>query len=168
MAGEDTHVTGTLVWYYYICRRQVWLISHNITPDENEDNVVLGRYIHEESYNRERKELLFHGGKADIIGTKSGQLVVAEVKKSSKAKESARMQLAFYLYELSTLGIEARGELRFPEERRRESVILDDRLRGEVERAKGEILKLIYEPYAPEPEKIHWCKNCAYQEFCWS
>lgn len=26
-------VTGTLIWYYYICKREVWLMFHQIAPD---------------------------------------------------------------------------------------------------------------------------------------
>ncbi|MCD6318594.1 Dna2/Cas4 domain-containing protein, partial [Candidatus Aerophobetes bacterium] len=25
-------ITGTLIWYYYICRREVWLMAHELHP----------------------------------------------------------------------------------------------------------------------------------------
>ncbi|MGC8937341.1 MAG: Dna2/Cas4 domain-containing protein, partial [Candidatus Methanomethylicaceae archaeon] len=28
-------ITGTLVWYFFICKREVWLMGHEITPDED-------------------------------------------------------------------------------------------------------------------------------------
>ncbi|MEI7989320.1 MAG: Dna2/Cas4 domain-containing protein, partial [Chloroflexota bacterium] len=45
----DILVTGTHIWYYYICKREVWLISHQITPDQENDNIALGKYFDQES-----------------------------------------------------------------------------------------------------------------------
>ncbi|WP_148867532.1 CRISPR-associated protein Cas4 [Thermosediminibacter litoriperuensis] len=168
VSGKEINITGTLVWYYFICPRQVWLMSHNINPDEDDENVAIGRFLHQESYARERKEISFHGGKVDVLGTRDGQIVVAEIKKSKKAEQSARMQLAFYLYELRKLGIEAKGELRYIEEKRKEQIVLDEQLTVEVENAMVRILRLMYEPVPPKPQKIRWCSNCAYKEFCWA
>jgi len=55
MEGREINVSGTLVWYYYICPREVWLIGHQINPDEDDANVSLGRFIQDYSYPRERK-----------------------------------------------------------------------------------------------------------------
>lgn len=95
-------------------------------------------------------------------------LVIGEVKKSSHFKESARMQLAFYLKELQDKGVQARGELRFPEKKRKETLILDEPLTRELDLVEREILGIIHQDLPPPPQKISWCKNCAYAEFCWS
>ena len=34
-------VNGTMMWYYYICHRQVWLTAHHITPDSDDPNIQL-------------------------------------------------------------------------------------------------------------------------------
>lgn len=47
MADSDLNVTGTLVWYYYICPREVWLMARQLTPDEDNPNIDLGRFIGE-------------------------------------------------------------------------------------------------------------------------
>lgn len=120
---EEIHVTGTLVWYYYVCHRQVWLMSRQVTPDEDHPSIDLGRFIHEYSYQRDRKELTFGHLKLDVLGVEHGQLVIGEVKKSSRHRQSARMRLLFYLDELRRRGVAAKGELRFPQEKRREKVI---------------------------------------------
>ena len=128
MVDNKIHITGTLIWYYYVCKREVWLMGHQINPDEDNPNIALGRFIHDFSYSRleKRKELNFGHSKIDFLKTDGNEVVVCEVKKSSRHKKSARMQLLFYLNELSELGIKARGELRFPQERKIEHVILDD------------------------------------------
>lgn len=107
MADRDIGVGGTLVWYYHICKRQVWLMSHQLTPDQEDTNVAIGRLIDRNSYGREKKQLAVGSSKMDIFSIVDGQLVIGEVKKSSRYRDSARMQLAFYLKELSDRGIEA-------------------------------------------------------------
>ncbi|MEW6172346.1 MAG: CRISPR-associated protein Cas4 [Bacillota bacterium] len=163
----DIGVSGTLIWYYYICPREVWLITHQLTPDQDDTNVALGRFIDETSYAREKKQLVVGSSKIDVYRFADGKLVVGEVKKSSRYRKSARMQLAFYLKELAAHGIEARGELRFPKEKIREEVVLDSTVMAELEKAEQEILKLVDMEKPPAPAKNRFCKKCAYAEFCW-
>lgn len=168
MESREINVSGTLIWYYYICPREVWLIGHQITPDQDDTNVSLGRFIQDYSYPRERKELQVGNSKMDVFHMSDGSMVVGEVKKSSRYTESARMQLAFYLAELKDRGIEAKGELRFPQEKRRELVVLDEKIEVELDRVRREVLRILYLPGPPEPKKISFCKKCAYAEFCWA
>lgn len=168
MPDSDISVGGTLVWYYYVCKREVWFMGRQITADQDDTNVVLGRFFAEQSYSRDKKEIALGHMKFDVVRKDRHGLVVAEVKKSSKHFKSAKMQLAFYLWELYQKGIKARGELLFPKEKRRELVELTDELMGELEQAKKDILSIIYEPVPPEAEKKQVCRNCAYAEFCWA
>lgn len=162
-------VNGTMIWYYYICHRQVWLIAHHITPDEDDSNIRLGRHISEQAYQRDRKEINLGHVKLDIISNaRDGGVVVAEVKKSSRYLQSARMQLLLYLQELESKGVPASGELRIPEERRRMPVQLGHEEREELDRAKRDVLRIVYLPRPPEAKKIQRCKSCAYREFCWA
>lgn len=165
---EDIHVTGTLIWYYYICKREVWLMAHSIVADQDNEYIDLGRFIHENTYRRENKEISLGSIKLDIIHKKDGQVVVGEVKKSSKFKESARMQLAYYLWQLKKHGIEGTGVLMFPKERKREEIVLNDELIEQLKFVERDILRVIYEPLPQEPKKIPFCRNCAYNEFCWA
>jgi len=168
LGNQELHVSGTLIWYYYICHREVWLIGHQITPDQDDANVSLGRFIQDYSYPRERKELAVGHSKMDIFRVGGGELIIGEVKKSSKYRQSARMQLAFYLSELHRRGVNAKGELRFPREKQKEEVILNEKLEKELDRTRREILRILYLPQPPLPAKIPFCKRCAYAEFCWS
>lgn len=104
---NEFKITGTYVWYYCICKREVWLLSRGINPDQSDENMDIGRFLHENTYSREKKEIDFCGMKLDILKKESGQLVIGEIKKSSKYIESAEMQLLHYLNELNKLGIEA-------------------------------------------------------------
>lgn len=166
--GAGVRVVGSLVQAYHICPRQAWLMSRQICPDEDNVYLQLGRLIGAQSYGRERKEVRLEHLNIDLVRRGGRDFVVGEVKKSSRAREAARMQLAFYLYELREMGIEAEGELLFPEERRRERLILDENLSRQVENLKARILALIGQDKAPLPEKIRFCGKCAYAEFCWA
>jgi CRISPR-associated exonuclease Cas4 len=163
---KDFIANGTLIWYYYICKREVWLISHGIEPPETEP-ILLGRLIHKESYKKYRKELFVDGKiKVDLL---EGKKVVGEIKKSSRYLESAKMQLAFYLYYLEVeKGEKLEGELLIPEERKRIKVVLTNKLRNELKKAIFEIERIVSAPTPPSAQKIKYCKNCAYKEFCWS
>ncbi len=165
---SDLQVTATLIWYYFICPREVWLMGRQITPDQDNGNVEIGRFIHDQSYVREKKEVSLGHLKLDRLKHDHGELVVAEIKKSSRFTESARMQLAFYLQELKNKRVIARGELRFPEEKRKETVVLDETMERELDRVSRDILRIVYLEMPPVPKKNQWCRRCAYGEFCWA
>ncbi|NMB34071.1 MAG: CRISPR-associated protein Cas4 [Clostridium sp.] len=161
-------ITGTLIQSFTICRRQTWLMAHQIIPDQEHQYIELGRLIDEKSYNREKKRIHFENIVIDLVRSNKGDLVIGEVKKSSKAAKSAKLQLAFYLYRLKQKGIEGKGLLLFPKERKRETVELTTELERELEKMFTKIYLLILEQTPPAVERINFCKNCAYRELCFS
>lgn len=165
---DDFRITGTYIWYYFICKREVWLLSRGITADQQDDNMSIGRFLHENTYMREKKELDFYGMKLDIMKKEKGRLVIGEIKKSSKYLLSAKMQLLFYLNELEEQGLEAEGILLIPEERKRENVVLNKNAREIIRKTKNEIIDIVSKDTPPMPEKCKYCYKCAYGELCWS
>lgn len=161
-------VTGTHIWYYFICKREVWLMVHQIAPDQEDENVDLGRFINEHTYRRNKQEITIGNIKVDRIRREDGQLIIGEVKKSSTFLESARYQLLYYLRTLKEMGIQAKGELLFPEEKKRETVILTDKEEKELDAAIADIRRIARIPVAPPPRKIGYCRRCAYREYCWA
>ncbi len=143
-------------------------MAHNIVSDQDDPNIDIGRFMHENSYKRKKKEISIGGIKVDVLDKKDGYLMIGEIKKSSKFIESSKMQLAYYLLELKRNGLEGRGVLMFPRERKRETIELTDELIEELEGAEKDIIEICNRPYPPKPNKINMCKNCAYAEFCWS
>jgi CRISPR-associated exonuclease Cas4 len=165
---EDFNVSGTYIWYYCICKREVWLLAHGLEADQQDENMRIGNVIHETSFNRNSKEIEFGHSKFDIISRENGKIIVGEVKKSSRFIESSRMQLLFYLKELSDNNIDAEGVLIFPDERKREVVILDDENKIKLENMIKDIKYIVNLDKAPEPVMSKYCKKCAYAEFCWA
>ncbi len=161
-------ITPTMIWYYTICPREAWLICRHLTPDEHTDHIELGRFLHKQSYTRNKKEIQIGSAKFDIVTQKNGMLFLGEIKKSSKSEQAAKMQLAYYLYLLEQQGIKAQGELRIPKEKKIIPVELNDELRKELKETEDAITKIIEQDHPPAVKKINFCKNCAYQEFCFS
>lgn len=166
--GYVMEVTGTHIWYYFICRREVWLIIHNIAADQEDENMDIGRFLNEHTYTRNKKEVMIGNIKVDRIRHEDNELYVGEVKKSSRYLKSARFQLLYYLDTIRKLGIEAKGELLFPEERKKETVEWTPETGEELNRAIEDIRKIARLPTPPPPEKISFCRKCAYREYCWA
>lgn len=162
------NITGTLIWYYYVCKRQVWLLSRELNPNQEDYFLEMGRLIHENTYLRERKEIKIFNMNIDLIKKQDGKLVVGEIKKSSRFMLPAKMQIAFYLYQLKRKGINLKGELLIPKEKKRISLELNEDLERELKDSFAKIREIISNDKPPQPEKIHWCKYCAYNEFCWT
>ncbi|MCY9692091.1 CRISPR-associated protein Cas4 [Paenibacillus alginolyticus] len=143
-------------------------MSRQIVADQQNENMEWGRYLHENAYARDKKEVAWDSIKMDTLSKRQGELVVAEVKKTSSYLKSAKMQVLFYLYNLKLAGVDAVGELRFPEEKRREEVELDAAAELEIQEAVRNIRYIMAQELPPEPVKIKFCGKCAYQELCWA
>lgn len=171
MVNDDIHtlpertITGTLVWYYFICKREVWLMSREITPDEDFPSLEIGRAIHEIYYERMRREIALEGVKLDVL--KRGEMVICEVKTSSKFLQAAKFQLLYYLYRLEEMGLKMCGEIRIPKERKTIKMFLNEENKKALLEALNEIKGIIILDKPPEPKKVPFCRKCAYKEFCW-
>lgn len=158
-------ITGTLVWYYFICKREVWLMAHEITPEEDFASLEIGRAVHEIFYERTLKEIKLEGIKIDLL--KKNERVICEVKTTSKFIEAARFQLLYYLYRLKEYGVNFHGTILIPKERRRIHVFLEKEKELKIIKILEEIRRILELELPPPPVKIHYCKKCAYKEFCW-
>jgi CRISPR-associated exonuclease Cas4 len=158
---------GVKVHYYVVCHRKLWLYAHDIRMEQTSDRVALGKLLHERAYrDQSRRELLIENLiKIDLI---EGQGKVLEVKYSQRMKDAARLQILYYLYYLKRLGVPGlTGELRFPKEKRRQTVELTEEAEREVEAALREIRRIEQLPTPPQVEFMSICKSCAYLELCW-
>jgi len=165
---EINYPSATLIWYYYICPREVWLMSRQLTPWQDNPFIEIGRLISEESYKREKKEIHIENMVIDLLKIDEENIVICEIKKSSRFEKSAKMQLAYYLLRLKQLGISATGQLLFPKERKKLTVTLTKEIEDELISAQREIKSIIQMGMPPPAKKIKYCSKCGYREFCWS
>ena len=159
-------INATVFYSYQVCPREAWLYYRHIDSSKEHPFLALGRLIHEISYKRERKELFVDNLlKIDLIQNR----LVAEVKKSSRHKKAALLQLCYYLYYLKhEKGIEMKGVLLFPKERKREEVELTDELEKEIESLLEEMKRVLSSDIPPPAQRTRYCRVCAFYEFCWS
>lgn len=159
---------GVYIWYYNICKREVWLMSKGIVPDQKDENIDLGRFIHENYYKRTDKEISFGNVKFDVMFRSKEKLVIGETKKSSKFYNASKYQLLFYLKVLKEAGINAEGVLLYPEERKRVEVKLSSEEEEELGNMCSEIEQIINLDKVPKVEKNKYCNNCGYRLYCYA
>jgi CRISPR-associated exonuclease Cas4 len=156
------------MWYYYVCKREVWFMARELHPNQEDTFLEIGRLIHENVYIRKRKEIKIANTKIDLIRKEKENYIVGEIKKSSRYLLPSKMQLIFYLYQLKRQGIDLKGELMIPKERKRIAVELNKEYEEELKSTIKEIREIINKDKPPEGKKVKWCRRCAYNEFCWA
>ncbi len=161
-------IYASLIEAYIFCPRQAWLMSRQITGNQYNEFLAIGRIIAEESYKREKKEILIDGGKIDVISKGKEGLLLIEVKKSSKHLKTSKMQLLYYLYKLSQKGHKVKGEIRIPEEKKVIPVDFSEKEKKEIEKLEKELKEMLEKDNPPEEKWKNACKKCSYLEFCWS
>jgi len=60
-------ITGTLVSSYFVCKREVWFMAHELVPDQDNAFLEVGRAIEENFYNRESKGFDVGNLKIDLV-----------------------------------------------------------------------------------------------------
>ena len=143
-------------------------MTHEIVPDQHNENIELGRFIHEFYYRRDKKEIRFGNVVFDVLYEKGNRLIIGETKKSSKFSEASKWQLIYYLKVLKDAGISAEGVLSFPEERKKIEVKLSDEAELELGKILKDIEDIVNQPNPPKVVKNNFCKNCGYKEYCFS
>lgn len=161
-------VNGTLINYYFHCKRQCYLHGNRINMEDNSEQVKIGKAIHEErAKNKDNAEISIDNIKIDKI-TKD---YLTEIKKSDADENAAKWQLLLYLKVLKSKGIIRKGKLEFVEKNKKDkkTIILEltDELENELKKHIQEIEQLLAQDEIPECIHKNTCKNCAYYEYCY-
>ncbi len=163
-------ITGTHFNYFLICHRKLWLFANGISMESTSDLVYEGKLLHETSYPRRSEkysEIELGGIKIDYFDPKNK--VVHEIKKSDKYEEAHEWQLKYYLYILGQNGIQGvSGILEYPRLHKTEEVFLSMPDKAAIQEMLLKIELLISQQYCPERISFKRCKNCSYNDFCWS
>lgn len=158
-------VTGEMMQFYAICKRELWFRSRDLTIDPENPGIVRGTHVDETSYEDRRRSIPI---RRTITVDLLDDGTVVEVKPSSRVTRGARLQLLYYLWFLEeVLGEEREGVLAYPTERKRERVQLGAEERREVEDAIREIYEIVRSPEPPPAERKDVCSSCSYHDFCW-
>jgi CRISPR-associated exonuclease Cas4 len=155
---------GIQVNYYHVCKRKLWLFSHNFEMEQTSSLVDLGKLLHETSYLRTAKEIELGPIKIDFLARGPE---VHDIKRSRRLERAHIAQMLYYLYYLKRRGIVARGVLNYPLLRKRVKVELTEEKEREVEATLASIAQILSLPKPPPPKRKPYCKRCSYYELCW-
>ena len=160
-------VNGSMINYYYICKRKLWLFSHNIQLEDESDNVIIGRNLHENTYKRDDEQLIDDLISVDFIRKKDELYEIHEVKKTNKMEKAHKYQLLYYMYYLYVNKDfkNIKGILNYPTTRQTQTLELTKENINEVEEIINDIKKIINQNM-PKASKTKLCYKCAYYEFC--
>lgn len=165
MSSVKKEITGVMFYYYYVCQRKLWYFYNEIAMEQNHENVLLGKLLDEESYERNDKHINIDNViNIDYI---KKEHILHEIKKSKKIEEASIMQLKYYLYYLYIRGVkEIVGKLDYPLLKQTVEVFLEEEDIAEIENSLKEIQKIIGQEVPMQMKKRGICKNCAYYELC--
>ncbi len=160
-------ITGTVINYYFHCKRKCYLFFNRINLEDNSEDVKIGKILHEiKSLDENNTEIKLENISIDKITDK----YVVELKKSDSNIEAARMQVLLYLNKLEEKGIKKDGKLIFNERNNKEKVDiikLNNETKMELNNCIKEIENLLSSEVVPEAKLIKGCKKCAYYEYCY-
>lgn len=161
-------LSGTMMAYYIVCKRKLWLFANHITMEKESDLVEIGKLISETTFKREKNKEMLIGDTLKIDFLKIGdRIVVHEVKKSRKLEEAHIWQVKFYIYSLKSLGVQCdSGVIHYPKLMRKIDVEFTDEDCKKIEKISQEINILLNGQLPPLIKKAY-CKKCAYYNFCY-
>lgn len=160
-------VNGTLMNYYFHCKRQCYLFGNRLNLEDNSEEVKIGKAIHEERAEKENAEIAIENIKLDKLTAE----YLTEVKKSDADIEASKWQLILYLKVLKDKGIDRKGKLEFVEKNKssKKTIIIEltDEIEKELNQYIQEIEALLQGEEIPPVLDKSKCKKCAYYEYCY-
>lgn len=166
--GDIVRVNGTLINYFFHCKRQCYLHGNRMNLEDNSEIAQIGKAIHEDKASgSDNSEIAIENIKLDKLTAE----YLTEIKKSDADEEAAKWQLYYYLFVLKTKGMERKGKLQFVEKNKSETktLVLELTLDVEEELKKyvTQIEALVEQKEVPEVINKAQCKKCAYYEYCY-
>ena len=160
-------VNGTLINYYFHCKRQCYLHGNRLNLEDNSEQVQIGKAYHEEKLKGKNTEIELDHIKLDKLTNE----YLTEVKKSDADPEAAKWQLLYYLKVLKEKGIERKGRRELIEKKKENKKVVIVEVTAELEleldRYIREIEMLLVQEQVPEAISKPKCKKCAYYEYCY-
>lgn len=160
-------ITGTIINYYFHCKRQCWLHANRINLEDNSEEVRIGKVLHElKAEGKKNTEISIDNIKIDKIT----EDYLVEIKKSDADSEAVKWQVLLYLKKLKEKGIERKGKIEFIEKNKQDKKIiyieLTDKNEKDLENFLYSTEQFLIEEKPPEAELKPKCKKCAYYEYC--
>lgn len=161
----EERVTGVMIYYYFVCQRKLWYFIHEISMEIENENVMLGKLLDENSYQRDEKHINIDNViNIDFI---KGHRELHEIKKSKAIEEAGIWQVKYYLYYLKQRGVcGLRAKIDYPLLKKNLMVELTEEDEKRLEVILREIKELREQTQPPEFFAQKICPKCAYHDLC--
>jgi len=162
---------GVYIDYYFHCKRQLWLYAKNIRMEHTSEDVEIGKFISENTYDRKIHEIYLsdcdnNEGVIDFMDKK--RKIIHEVKKSKKMEDLHIWQIKYYIYLLENLGVNGiKGEIDYPKIKKIIKVEFSDKDKNDIQSIINEINRILKMQLPPPIINEPYCKRCSYYEFCY-
>lgn len=154
-----------MIQYYIACKRELWFYANQINMNYDNDDISIGKLIHEKSYSREIKNINFGDVAFDFV-KRGNEAAIFEIKKSSKLEKPAKYQLYYYLWYVKQTGNEIKGVIVYPKEKKKEELKLNPEIEREIEEMVEDIKRIVSMPVPSHIKTRPYCKKCSYYELC--
>lgn len=161
----EDRITGVMVYYYFVCQRKLWYFSHEINMEAEDENVMLGKLLDENSYQRDDKHINIDNV-INIDFIKEHQ-ELHEIKKSKSIEEAGIWQVKYYLYYLRQRGVKnLKAKIDYPLLKKNLTVELTEEDTEELESIISGITDIKHMQFPPKFSEKKICKKCAYHDLC--
>ncbi len=161
-------INGTLINYYFHCKRQCYLHGNRLNLEDESEDVKIGKALHEQKYSDNKNaEIAIDNVRLDKLTAK----YLIETKKSDADLIAAKWQLLYYLKILKSKGINRKGRIEVIEKNKQNKTFIEVELSDLEEQKLNkmviEIKKLLEAGQIPPVLNESKCKKCAYYAYCY-
>ena len=159
-------ITGMMVYYYFVCKKQLWYFANQIQMEQNSELVEIGKIIDETSYKNQEKHILIDNTiNIDFI---KNNVILHEVKKTKSIEEASIWQVKYYMYYLEQKGVEnIKAKIDFPLIKETKDVVLNYEDRQALQNIITNIREIINSKNPMDVIQDKKCKKCAYYDLCY-
>lgn len=161
----EERITGVMIYYYFICKRKLWYFIHEINMENENEDVLLGKLLDENSYKRADKHINIDN--VINIDFMKERKEIHEIKKSRAIEEAGIWQVKYYLYYLKQRGVDGlKAKIDYPLLKKNLVIELTEEDEGRLAEVIRDItlLKEQEQPPCFISQKI--CTKCAYHDLC--
>jgi CRISPR-associated protein Cas4 len=161
----EEKITGIMIYYYLVCQRKLWLFYNNISMEDENELVQIGKFIDNSSYSSKRKHIMINEEINIDFVENSG--VIHEIKKSRNIEEASIWQIKYYLYYLKKYGVEnIQAKIDYPLLKQTLDVKLETEDEVRIVEIISSIRMIIQNTKIPPCINNKICKKCAYFDLC--
>lgn len=161
----EERITGVMVYYYFICKRKLWYFVHEISMENENEAVMLGKLLDENSYKRDDKHINIDNViNIDFI---KEQKELHEIKKSRAIEEAGVWQVKYYLYYLKRRGVTGlTAKIDYPLLKKNLVVELSEEDEKRLDEVIQDINIMKEQTQPPQFISRKICVKCAYHDLC--